>query len=66
MISDAEKEKQKIDIIENPLTPPEIVDDLIESGGGTDTDTSGGICPDGSYFCKTINECLPSDTPCPK
>mgnify|MGYP003647185701 FL=1 len=66
VISDAEKEKQKIDIIENPLTPPEIVDDLIESGGGTDTDTSGGICPDGSYFCKTINECLPSDTPCPK
>lgn len=66
VISDAEKEKQKIDKIENPLTPQDIIDDLIESGDAADTDTGGGICPDGSYFCKTINECLPNDTPCPQ
>ena len=66
VISDKEKEKQKITKLENPLTPQTIKDDILGSGSGAGKGTISGICPDGSYFCKTINECLPKDIPCPE
>jgi len=66
VISDAEKEKQRVDQIENPLTPQTIKDDLIDNPDTeTDSDESG-ICPHGTYFCKAINECISSDDVCPE
>ena len=63
VISDKEKEKQKIEIIENPLIPEVIKEQL--SGSGTGDGITSGICPDRTYLCETINECLPEDVPCP-
>ncbi len=69
MISKEEKEKERIETLENPLTPETIKESLLGSGvgkGDTDSDLVSGICPKGSYFCKSINECLPNDVICPK
>ncbi len=69
VISKEEKEKERIETLENPLTPETIKESLLGSGvgkGDTDSDLVSGICPKGSYFCKSINECLPNDVICPK
>ena len=67
VITDEQKEKEKIEQIENPLVPEAIKEQLRGSGGGDgETSESSGICPKGSYFCKTINECLPNEIVCPK
>ena len=72
VITDEQKEKEKIDQIENPLVPEAIKEQLIKlSGSGDGASTkdesdSSGICPKGTYFCKVINECLPNDVVCPK
>ena len=67
VISDQEKEKQRIDQILNPLTPQTIKDDLSDKGAlPAAADASGGICPNGTYFCKAINECISSDEVCPE
>lgn len=66
VISDKEKEKQKIETIENPLVPETIKEQLLGSGSGTGDGESGGICKKGTYFCDTINECIPNEVPCPK
>ena len=65
VISDKQKEKDKIEQIENPLTPDEIKKTLMGSGLGKGGE-GGGICPTGTYFCKTINECIPNQISCPE
>ena len=66
VITKEEKEKIRIDKLDNPLTPDAIKESLktIDSKDVSEY-AAFGICPDTFYFCKSINECLPNDIICP-